>query len=70
MSEEDRAKAMANDRADTYAEGLRTVRDSALDAAIEVCEVFAKEGGSASQCVAALRDLKNSMPLARASRQN
>jgi hypothetical protein len=44
------------------AEAMRTSRDNALDAAIELCEEFAAAGHNAACCVRALKDLKAMMP--------
>lgn len=44
------------------AEAIRLARDDALDAAIQVCEEFAKTGHNAECCVRALRDLKDMLP--------
>lgn len=40
----------------------RQSRNDTLDAAIEVCEAFARTGHSAECCVQALKDLKSMMP--------
>lgn len=44
------------------AEAIRLARDNALDAAIQICEEFAKTGDNAACCVRALRDLKDMLP--------
>lgn len=46
------------------AAAVRDAQHMALTYAIETCELFVAEGGSAAQCVKALRDLKDSVPLA------
>lgn len=50
----------ASDR--IVAEAMRQSRNIALDAAIEICEMFAATGHSAACCVKAIRDLKEMMP--------
>lgn len=42
-------------------EAVRATRNATLDAAIGVCQEFARGNGSAEQCVAALLDLKGMM---------
>jgi hypothetical protein len=41
---------------------IRTARNDALDAAIEICDLFASTGHSAECCAAAIRDLKEKLP--------
>lgn len=41
---------------------VREMRDHVLKSAIAICEMFVAEGGSAAQCVAALKDLAASVP--------
>lgn len=42
-----------------HAEHMRGIRDTVLDHAISICTEFAKDGGTAKQCVAALMDYRD-----------
>jgi hypothetical protein len=55
---------MSEETGRIIAEAMRTSRDSALDAAIEICEEFARTGHNAACCVKALRDFKSMLPSA------
>ena len=43
-------------------DAILTSRNSALDAAIEICELVMEQGGGAAQCVVSLRRLRITLP--------
>lgn len=39
-------------------DGVRGIRDDTLRFAVEICETLARDGGTAEECVRALRDFR------------